>query len=343
MIRAHSFWKMVIVPFCMKRMCTFYYNKGDVMIKKKRKKSDSSSKSLVVRVYQYRHIYVILLPVLLYYFIFAYLPIGGNLMAFQKYSITKGIWGSKWIGLDNFKSFLSSYNFWQLLRNTVAISVYNLAVNFPAPIILALLLNEVRSTRFKKIVQTITYMPHFISAVVICSMVLIFLSSEGLFNSIREIFGADAISFMTRAGYFRTIYVMMNLWQSVGWGSIIYIAAIAGIDQELYEAAAIDGAGRWKQALHVTLPGISETMVILLIMKIGQILSVGYEKILLLYNPTIYETADVISTYVYRRTLIEGGNYGYSTAISMFNSIINLILLISANRVSRKVSGSGLW
>ena len=314
---------------------------------KQRKKTAAvqgvKSKSLGKRLYQFRHIYVILLPVLLYYFIFAYLPIGGNLMAFQKYSVTKGIMGSKWVGLDNFKSFLSSYNFWNLMRNTLAISLYSLAVNFPAPIILALLLNEVRSTKFKKVVQTISYMPHFISTVVICSMVLIFLSSEGMFNGIRALFGAEAISFMTHPGYFRTIYVLMNLWQSIGWGSIIYIAAIAGIDQELYEAAVIDGAGRWKQAIHVTLPGISETIVILFIMRIGQILSVGYEQIILLYNSSIYETADVISTYVYRRTLIEGGNYGYSTAISMFNSLINLILLVSANKISRKVSGKGLW
>lgn len=302
-----------------------------------------NKKTLAKRIFQHRHVYIILLPVLLYYFIFAYLPIGGNLMAFQDYSIVKGIWGSEWVGLKNFEKFLSSYKFWELLRNTVVISVYNLAVSFPSPIILALLLNEVRNTRFKKTVQTITYMPHFISSVVICSMVLIFLSSEGLFNNIRGLFGAEPISFMTNAGYFRTIYVLMNLWQSIGWNSIIYIAAIAGIDQELYEAAVIDGAGRWKQALHITLPGISGTIVILLIMRIGQILSVGYERVLLLYNPTVYETADIISTYVYRRTLLEGGNYGYSTAISMFNSVVNLILLVSANKISRKVSGQGLF
>lgn len=313
------------------------------MTQKKIQTTGKPSGKLLVRLYKYRYIYLILLPVIVYYFIFAYLPIGGNLMAFQKYSITKGIWGSKWIGFENFRKFLSSYNFWQLMGNTLTISLYNLAVTFPAPIILALLLNEVRNTKFKKVVQTITYMPHFISSVVICSMVLIFLSSEGLVNSIRALFGEEAISFMTKAKYFPTIYVLMNLWQGIGWSSIIYIAAIAGIDQELYEAAAIDGAGRWKQAIHITLPGISETIVILLIMRIGQILSVGYEKILLLYNPTIYETADVISTYVYRRTLIEGGNYGYSTAISMFNSVINLILLLTANKISRKVSGSGLF
>ena len=298
----------------------------------------SPSNRLWVRIKKFKYVYLMLLPVLAYYFIFEYLPIGGNLMAFQKFSVTKGIWGSKWVGLDNFKKFLSTYNFWELMRNTVLISVYNLAVTFPAPIILALLLNEVRNVKFKKAVQTITYMPHFISSVVICSMVLIFLSSEGFVNAIIQFFGGEAVPFMTKAKYFRTIYVLMNLWQGIGWSSIIYIAAIAGIDQELYEAAAIDGAGRWKQCLHITLPGISQTIVILFILQIGKVLSVGSEKI-----PSIYETADVISTYVYRRTLVEGGNFGYSTAISMFNSVINLILLITANKVSRKVSGSGLW
>ena len=300
-------------------------------------------KKMLTKIWKHRHIYIILLPVLLYYFIFAYLPMAGNLMAFQKFSLTKGIFGSKWVGLDNFKQFLTSYNFWQLFRNTLAISVYDLAVTFPAPIILALLLNEVKNSTFKKFVQTVSYMPHFISAVVVCSMALLFLSSEGLFNNIIQMFGGEPVSFMLHSEYFRTIYVLMNLWQSIGWGSIIYIAAISGIDQELYEAAAIDGAGRWKQALHITIPGIAETTVILLIMRIGQILAVGYEKIILLYNPTIYETADVISTYVYRRSLVEGGNFGYSTAISMFNSIIDMILLISANTISRKVSGKGLW
>ena len=189
----------------------------------------SPSNRLWVRIKKFKYVYLMLLPVLAYYFIFEYLPIGGNLMAFQKFSITKGIWGSKWVGLDNFKKFLSTYNFWQLMRNTVLISVYNLAVCFPAPIILALLLNEVRHTKFKKIVQTITYMPHFISSVVICSMVLIFLSSEGFVNAIIQFFGGEAIAFMTKAKYFRTIYVLMNLWQGIGWSSIIYIAAIAGI------------------------------------------------------------------------------------------------------------------
>lgn len=295
------------------------------------------------RIAKYKHIYIILLPVLLYYLIFCYLPMAGNIMAFQKYSITKGIFRSKFVGLANFKSFLTAYNFWQVMRNTLLINIYDLAIGFPAPIILALLLNEVRHIRFKKAVQTITYMPHFISTVVISSMILSFVSSDGLINQIRAMFGGESISYMIMPQYFRTIYVVSNVWQTIGWGSIIYIAALAGVDQELYEAATIDGAGRWKQMLNVTLPGIAPTILILLIMRIGQLLSIGYEKIILLYNPTVYETADVISTYVYRRGLLEGGNYGYSAAVGMFNSVINFILLASANKISRKLSGSGLW
>ena len=295
------------------------------------------------RIAKYKHIYIILLPVLLYYLIFCYLPMAGNIMAFQKYSITKGIFRSKFVGLANFKSFLTAYNFWQVMRNTLLINIYDLAIGFPAPIILALLLNEVRHIRFKKAVQTITYMPHFISTVVISSMILSFVSSDGLINQIRAMFGGESISYMIMPQYFRTIYVVSNVWQTIDWGSIIYIAALAGVDQELYEAATIDGAGRWKQMLNVTLPGIAPTILILLIMRIGQLLSIGYEKIILLYNPTVYETADVISTYVYRRGLLEGGNYGYSAAVGMFNSVINFILLASANKISRKLSGSGLW
>lgn len=305
--------------------------------------NETQAAPLLKRMAKYKHIYVILIPTLLFYLIFCYVPMAGNIMAFQKYSITKGIFGSEFVGLKNFKSFLTAYNFWQVLKNTLLINIYDLIFGFPAPIILALLLNEIKNTTFKKTVQTITYMPHFISTVVIASMVLSFVSSEGLINQIREIFGLESISFMIMPQYFRTIYVSSNIWQTIGWGSIIYIAALAGVDQELYEAAVIDGAGRWKQMLHVTLPGITPTIVILLVMRIGQLLSVGYEKIILLYNPTVYETADVISTYVYRRALLEGGNYGYSAAVGMFNSIINFVLLITANRISKRISGGGLW
>lgn len=291
---------------------------------------------------KYKHLYLILLPVILFYLVFCYAPMFGTVIAFQKFSITKGILNSRFVGLANFTDFLSNYKFWQLLRNTLSINILGLIFSFPAPIIFALLLNEVRVERFKKTVQTITYMPHFISTVVVASMVLTFVASDGFVNTVRQMFGAEKISFMTQPQYFYAIYIISDIWQGLGWGSIIYIAALASVDVELYEAATIDGAGRWKQMLHVTLPGIIPTIMILLIMRVGQMLSVGYEKIMLLYNPTIYETADVISTYVYRRGLLEA-DYSYSTAVGLFNSVVNFILLLSANFVSKKVSGNSLW
>ncbi len=299
-------------------------------------------KSLLKRMLEYKHIYIILLPTLLYYLIFKYAPMFGNIIAFQDYKITRGIMESDFVGLKNFVDFLTNYKFFELLRNTISINLLNLALGFTAPILLALLLNEVKNLKFKKSVQTITYMPHFISTVVVSSLLLTFLSSDGLFNGLRAIFGAEKLSFMTEPKYFHMIYVLSGIWQGLGWNSIIYISAISSVSAELYEAATIDGAGRFKQALHITLPGIRETIVILLIMNIGQMLSLGYEKIILLYNPSIYETADVISTYVYRRGLLEG-DYSYSAAVGMFNSVINFALLMTSNAISKKVSGSGLW
>lgn len=294
------------------------------------------------RILKYKHIYIILLPTILFYLIFRYLPMFGNVIAFQKFSITKGILGSPFVGLKNFADFIGNYKFWQLLRNTISINVLNLVFGFPAPILLALLLNEIRCTWYKKTVQTITYMPHFISTVVISSMILTFVSSDGMINAMRELFGGTKISFMTEPNYFYPIYVLSEIWQKIGWDSIIYIATISSIDQELYEAATIDGAGRFGKAWHITLPGIMPTIIILLIMRVGSMLTIGYEKIILLYNPSIYETADVISTYVYRRGLLEG-DYSYSAAVGMFNSVINFILLISANYCSKKATGDGLW
>ena len=288
-------------------------------------------------------LYFMILPVIALYIIFCYMPMYGEIIAFEDFKPQLGILGSPWVGLKHFKSFFESPSFLSILGNTFRLSLSSLVFGFPAPILLALLLNELHQERFAKVVQNFTYMPHFISTVVISSMILSFVSSDGLINQIRAMFGGESISYMIMPQYFRTIYVVSNVWQTIGWGSIIYIAALAGVDQELYEAATIDGAGRWKQMLNVTLPGIAPTILILLIMRIGQLLSIGYEKIILLYNPTVYETADVISTYVYRRGLLEGGNYGYSAAVGMFNSVINFILLASANKISRKLSGSGLW
>ena len=291
---------------------------------------------------KHKTVYLIFLPTLLFYFIFMYIPMFGTVIAFQDYSIARGFLRSEFVGFENFVDFLTNYKFFQLLRNTLVINGLNLLIGFPAPIILALMLNEVRSLRFKKSIQTITYMPYFISSVVMVGILMVFVSSDGILNAIRALFGAEPISFMTMPEYFPWIYVISNLWQALGWSSIIYIAAIAGVDQELYEAAKIDGANRWKQLLHVTLPGIASTIVVLLIMQVGQMLSLGYEKIILMYNPSIYETADVISTYVYRKGLLEN-NYSYSTAVNMFNSLCNFILLMTANGLSKKITGDGLW
>lgn len=287
-------------------------------------------------------LWVMLLPTLIYFLLFKYVPMFGTVIAFQDYSITRGIFGSKFIGLDNFVEFLSNYKFWELLRNTLVISGLNLALGFPLPIILALLLNELKNNRLKKSVQTITYMPYFISTVVAVGIIKSFVSSEGVINALRQMFDLPTLTFMTTPKYFPWIYVISGIWQGLGWSSIIYVAAISGVNQELYEAAKIDGAGRFGRVIYVTLPGIAGTIVVLLIMQIGQMLTVGYEKIILLYNPTIYSTADVISTYVYRKGLLEA-DYGYSTAVSMFNSLCNFILLLTANGISRKVSGEGLW
>lgn len=306
---------------------------GEVLVPKK---------SLLTRMAKHKNIYIMLIPAVLYFAIFCYGPMFGISIAFQDYSITKGFLKSPFVGFENFIRFFTEYDSWRLIRNTLTISLYKLVFDFPMPIILALLLNEIRRLRFKKIVQTITYMPHFISLVISMGLVLTFTASDGLFNGIRGLFGLDPIQFMYDSKYFYPVYIISGIWQGIGWGSIIYMSALAGIDQELYEAATVDGAGRWKQMLHITIPGILPTVMILLIMQIGTLMSVGYEKIILLYNPTIYDKADVISTYVYRKGLING-DYSYATAVSLFNSGVNIILLVCANKLSNKVTGSGLW
>lgn len=306
------------------------------------KSANLKRKNLWKRIKEHRTVYLIFLPTLLFYLIFMYIPMFGNIMAFQDYSVARGIFGSRFVGFENFVDFLTNYKFFTLLKNTLVLNLLGLVISFPAPIILALLLNELKCYRFKKSVQTITYMPYFISSVVMVGMIMVFVANDGLINNIRAMFGLEAVSFMTQPKYFPWIYTISDVWQTMGWNSIIYIAAISSVDQELYEAARIDGAGRWKQVLHVTIPGIATTIILLLIIRIGQMLSIGYERIILMYNPSIYDSADVISTYVYRRGLIEG-DYSYSTAVSMFNSVCNFILLMLANGFSRKFSGEGLW
>ena len=290
-----------------------------------------------------RFLAFMILPVVLYYIVFCYLPMVGALIAFEDYSPGKGIFGSPWVGFENFQLFFGGVYFWRLLRNTLLISVYHLLWGFPVPIIFALMLNEFSNGVFKKTIQTVSYMPHFISLVVTCGMIINFLSpSTGILNIIIKNLGGKGINFLGYPKYFRTIYVASGIWQEFGWGSIIYIAALAGVDPEMYEAARIDGAGRFKQMVYITVPSISNTMIILLILNVGNIMSVGFEKINLLYTPSTYETADVISTYVYRMGL-QSLQYSFSSAVGLFNSVINVILLVASNTIARKVTGSGIW
>ncbi len=289
-----------------------------------------------------RSLYLMVLPVILFYILFHYKPMYGAIIAFQDYNPRQGVTGSEWVGFDQFRRFFTSPYFGRLVKNTLLLSVYGIIFGFPAPIILALLLNELRAKRFKKTVQTITYLPHFISLVVVTGIIKDFTQSTGLINDIIVMFGGERSSLIQNPALYRTIYIVSDIWQGIGWGSIIYLSALSGVDQQLYEAASIDGAGRWKQLIHVTLPGIAPTIVIMLIMRMGQLLGTGYEKTILLYNEATYETADVIASYIYRVGILER-NWSYSTAIGLFNSVINLALLIATNKISRRVSETSLW
>ncbi len=287
-------------------------------------------------------IYLMALPVMAYYIIFHYGPMYGLVIAFKYFAPAKGILGSPWAGVYWFREFFNSYFIERLIKNTLLINVLNLLFSFPAPIILALLLNELRSERYKRSVQTITYLPHFISLVVICGMIHDFTSRDGIINDLVVFFGGERSTMLLNPGLFRPIYIVSEIWQGVGWGSIIYLAALSSIDPELYQAAVIDGANRWKKIWHITLPGIMPTIVILLILRVGSMMSIGHEKIILLYNASIYDTADVISSFVYRKGLLES-NYSYSTAVGLFNSAINFMLVILANWLSRRATDRSLW
>lgn len=294
-------------------------------------------------IYRERALYILFLPVLLYYLIFAYLPVGGIILAFKRYSPALGIFGSQWIGFDNFIKFFSSYNFGKVLWNTIRISLCMIVFSFPAPIILALLLNEIRCMAFKKTVQTLTYLPHFISLVVAVGLLTDFFSRTGLVNNIRASMGLERIAYMMEENYFTPMYVISGIWQQIGWGSIIYIAAISGIDQELYEAADIDGAGRFQKMFHITLTGIMPTITVLFIMQLGKVMSVGYEKIILMSNDLVLSKSEVISSYVYKLGFGTYPDYGYSTAVNVFNMVVNVTILCIANKFSRKVNETSLW
>ena len=289
-------------------------------------------------------LYFLIFPIVVYLIVFNYVPMAGIVLGFERFTPKNGVYMSEWVGLKHFVTFFSSVFFVRVLKNTLILSLYSVIFGFPAPIIFALLLNELDNEYYKKVIQVVSYMPNFISTVVISGIIIDFVSTDGVITDllVKVGFLTEAKNLLSVPEYFRTIMILSDLWQQVGFGSILFLAALTGIDQELYEAAVIDGANRWKQTIHVTIPGIMPTVTIMLIMKIGSLMNANQEKILLLYNPLIYETSDVIGTFVYRKGLLEA-DYGYSTAVGIFNSIVNVILLFIANGVSRKYSETSLF
>ena len=288
-------------------------------------------------------LYVMIAPVVVYYIVFAYTPMYGILLAFKNYKVKQGIMGSPWVGLDHFRRFFSAYNFKQLIGNTVGISVYSLIIGFPIPIVFALMLNYLTHNRLKKVVQMVSYAPYFISTVVICGMITIFMAPDtGILNVIRGFFGLESVNFLAKPEWFKSIYVWTGVWQGMGWSSIIYISALAGVDYEMHEAAIVDGATKIQRMIHVDLPSIKPTILMLLILQMGSIMNVGFEKVYLLQNTLNKSAASVISTYVYEVGLINS-DYGYSTAVGLFNSLINLGLVVAANQLSKRFAGESLF
>jgi len=287
-------------------------------------------------------LYTLLILPLLFLLVFRYIPMAGNIIAFRRYRPGGSIFGDEWVGFRYFEMFINDPTFWRVFWNTLILGGLSLAIIFPLPIILALMFNELRSIAFKRVAQSISYLPHFMSVVIVAGVVLQLTSETGTVNQLIQAFGGELIRFMQLPEWFRTIYIGSEIWQTVGWGTILYLAALTTIDPQLYEAARIDGANRWQQTWHVTLPGIRPTIVVLLILNIGTFMAVGFEKVLLLYNPLLYPTADVISTYLYRIGL-GAGQFSYATAIGLFEAIIGLILIFSANFISRRAVGTSLW
>ncbi len=301
-----------------------------------------NTRRLSQRILDHWQIYLLLAPAVIYFIIFYYWPMAGLQIAFRDYRVSKGIWGSAWVGFKYFEKFFSHPQCWKIIRNTLVISLYSLAT-FPLSILVALLINEIHSGAFKKTVQMVTYAPHFISTVVICSMITLFMNqSTGLFNNIIALAGGERVDFLGTAAYFPHIYVWSTVWQDLGWGTIIYLATLSSVSPSLHEAAFIDGANRMQIIWHVNIPSILPTIVIMLIMSCGRILSVGFEKIYLLQNSLNLDVSQVISTYTYELGLI-GGQYSYSTAIGLFNTVVNVVMLVIVNLISKRLSDVSLW
>lgn len=294
---------------------------------------------------KYKWLHLMALPGIVYFLVFKYLPMGGLIIAFKNYKGVGGVAGiftAEWVGFAQFERFFSSIYFTRLMRNTLLISIYRLIFSFPCPIFLAVLINEITNTKFKRTVQTISYMPHFLSWVVVAGLLSTLLSTSGPVNEALAALGLDKIYFLSDTRYFRSVLVVSEIWKGIGWGSIIYLAAITGIDPQIYEAAAIDGASRWQRILHITIPSIKETIAIMLILQVGKILNENFEQIFNLYNPSVYEVADVFETYVYRIGLVNQ-QYSYSAAVGLFKSVISLVLVVTTNRVAKRMGNEGLW
>lgn len=292
---------------------------------------------------EYWQIYVLMIPAILAVGLFCYYPMYGAQIAFRDFRFKRGIWGSDWVGLEHFFRWVSAVNFWPLMRNTFLISLYSLIAGFPAPIILAFMLNELRSKTFKRAVQMLTYIPHFMSTVCVVGIILMLLRPDfGVINQVIVALGGESINFIADPAYFRTIYVVSGIWQGVGWGTIIYLAALSSVDPQIIEASIIDGANRLQKIAYIDFPSILPTIIILLILRCGSLLSVGYEKIYLLQNNLNMDTADVISTYVYRIGILDA-QYSYTTAIGLFNSLINVLLLTLVNTFVKRMKGTSIW
>jgi len=287
-------------------------------------------------------LYLFLLPALVYFIVFHYVPMYGILIAFKDFVATKGIMGSPWVGFKHFERFFESYQFWTLIKNTLGLSVIQLIVGFPLPIFLALMMNQIRSDKYKRFIQTVVYAPHFISVVVLAGMIYVFFSNNGLINNLILIFGGDPISFMAKPDWFKPLYIASGVWQETGWAAIIYLAALAGVSPELHEAAVMDGANKWQRIFHVDIPAIMPTAVILLILNVGNIMNIGFEKAYLLQTPMNQPAAEIIPTYVYKMGL-QQAQYSFAAAVGLFNSVINLVLLFLVNKFAKKLSGTGLW
>lgn len=297
---------------------------------------------LLRRMRHYRNIYLMLLPVIIFYILFHYVPMGGLAIAFENYKPAKGILGSDWVGLKNFRKFLTGIYAWRVIRNTLTLNLLLLLFGFPAPILLALMINEMRENWYKKTIQTVSYMPHFVALVVVCGLLREFCLTTGLINDIIAFFGGTRINLLSSLDHYRTVYVVSNIWQNIGWNSIIYLSALSSVDASLHEAAAIDGAGRFRQMLSVTLPALVPIIAVQLIMRMGHIMGEGHQKTILLYNEMTWEVSDIVSSYVYRRGL-KNNDYSFGAAVDLFNSLVNVIILCSANYFSKHVVKESLW